>query len=70
MQSVTDRPVLEVHPVAPSTLSGMHGRFSLGSYASPSSPRVQELRAKYEALHTAGSDFKPLKSASLMQRVK
>ena len=70
MQSVTDKSVLEVHPTDPVTLSGLHGRLSLGSYASPLSPKIHELRARHEALHTAESDLNSLKSASLMQRVK
>jgi hypothetical protein len=70
MQPVTDRPVLEIHPTDHSNLSAMHGRFSLGSYASPSSPKTQELRARYEALHTEERDFKSLKSVSHLQRVK
>lgn len=70
MQPVTDKPVLKAHHVDHATLSDTHGRFSLGSYPSPSSPKIYELRARYEAQHPAESDSKSQNFASFMQRVK
>ena len=70
MLAVTDKPVLGVHPAEFATLSGTSVRFSSSSYASPSSPKIHELRARYEALHTANSDIKSLGTALPMREVK
>ena len=58
MQPTIDKPALAAHPAAPSTLSDTHGRFVLGSCPSPTSPKTQELRARYEALHATKGESK------------
>lgn len=67
MLPAAHKPVLETRPAASSTANDMHVRSFLGSYASPSSPKTNELRARFEALYTTRSDFKSLKSASFIQ---
>ena len=58
MQPAIEKPALATHPAAPSTLSDTLGRAVLGSCRSPSSPKTQELRARYEALHATQGELK------------
>jgi len=51
------KPILEIHPanhfiMSRSTRSAPSGRFHFGSYFSPTSPKLHELQARYDALRT------------------
>ena len=70
MQPVKNKLVLEVHPAYQPTVSKAHYKSSVGIYTSPSSPKISELRTRYEALHTAEGDFRSLNPASFLKIVK
>jgi hypothetical protein len=55
------KPILEVHPADRTTESGPLGRLPLDSFSIPISPKIYELRARYEAHHATESDLKPPK---------
>lgn len=50
------KPVPDVYPANRSIKSCLLGRFALDSYSSPASPKLRELRARYEALHATEKD--------------
>ena len=55
------KPVPEIHPADRATMGSPIGRLPLGS-SCPKSPKFQELRARYEALHATEDELKPSKS--------
>ena len=56
------KPVSEIRPADRATAGSPIGRLPLGSSSSPKSPKLQELRARYEALHGTENEAKPSKS--------
>jgi hypothetical protein len=55
------KPILEVHSADRTTESGPLGRLPLDSFSIPTSPKIYELRARYEARRATESDLKPPK---------
>lgn len=53
------KPVFEVHPANRSIRSSLPGRFPFDPFFSPVSPKLHELRVRYEALHATGKKLKP-----------
>ena len=53
------KPVFEVHPANRTIRSTPSGRAFLDSYPSSISPKMHELRARYEALHAAENRLEP-----------
>ena len=53
------KPVFEVHPANRIIKSNPPGRAFLDSYSSSISPKMHELRARYEALHAAENHLEP-----------
>lgn len=52
-------PVIELHPNNRSTGNSTHGRAFFDFYSSPISPKMHELRARYEALLAMENNLKP-----------
>ena len=50
------KPVIEVHPATRSTQSSPPGRKPFDSFSIPISPKIHELRARYEALQATEKD--------------
>jgi hypothetical protein len=44
-------PITNVHSTKATTATAKFSRFPFSSYSSPASPKIDELRARYAALH-------------------
>lgn len=53
---MSDVKIPEVHPANRSIEGSLFGRSYSDSYSSPTSPKIHELRVRYEALHATGKD--------------